>query len=168
MWVIFSRVYTMPTLVATLFPRILGSGAWQGFLGIRARFEIKRTIFYQWPEICYSYTAIYIYYLHSDTTSTWESSVLSLKIHHLILLIFLIPIYFLSDLKFLIDSYFSYQFYFLILSLGTGYSILKLVAEIRVAQRKRGGSMMRREAILLSFPALSKFWGWNFYKVGRM
>ena len=40
----FPRVYTSPTFVATPFPRILGSGAWQGFLGIRARFDIKENL----------------------------------------------------------------------------------------------------------------------------
>ena len=76
-WSIFSRVYMSPTLVATLFSCILGSGVWQDFLGIRARFDIKRGhSSYLWPDTCYIYITINIYYSHDDIEPTWELIVL--------------------------------------------------------------------------------------------
>jgi len=172
-----SRVYMSPTLIATRFRRILENGTWQGFLGIRARFTQGGPSSYQLPETSYIYTAIYIYYPYDDIDSIWNWS-FSLLVS--ISWIFDIPD-FNSSFKVTLVL-FWFLFFFLIHFSNFVSWIWPLHVEVgsryQSAQRKRVDlwyNEKRHESFIfsldlnfLSFPALSKFWGRNFYKVGRM
>ena len=142
----FPRVYTLSTLIVTLFPRILGSGAWQDFLSIGVRFTQKEPNSYRWPKISYIYTAINICYSQDDTESTWELIVVPLDIHFFEFFDISNPNS--SSRIIWITSYFypSSWFYFHEICLLSGYSMSKSVAEVRIVQRKHDGFMMCWEA----------------------
>ena len=168
----FPRVYTSPTLVASPLQRIFGSGAWQGFLGIRARFDIKwESSSYRLPEtsyitLQYTYripTRWYWVHLRIDcppfkTPSLWPFD-LSDRTSSLGV------IWISSWFLFFSDSIFPDLIFWNRLSHSEAGS------RNQSAQRKRGEVLMQWEAVrklhllpnlILSFPALLKFWGRNF------
>ena len=139
------RVYTSSTLVATPFSRILGSGMWQDFL-YQSQVRNKRIDSYQWPEACYIYNAINIYYSHNDNESTWESIVLLFNIHLLNLLMSPIPT-FLSErtVYFLLILIFHLGSISPILTLWTGHQN-QVDDKNQSAQRKHSGSIIHWKA----------------------
>ena len=125
-------------------------------------------------------TLQYTYTIHYDIQSIWKLTVLPLEILIFDLLISLTSTLVLSDLYFHLASCHPSRFYYLTLSLGIGYSLLKPVACIRVRSEsvvdlwcaEKRCEVCLSSLLILGFsyhpPALFEFRGWNFYKVGRV
>ena len=149
------RVYTSLTLIATQFPRILTSRAWHDFLGIRARFDIKGGLVLTGDLKHVIVTLQYTYITYTVILSPLGNQVLFLW---KFITWFFWYFWFQSLSKwseiFSLISIFHINYIFLILSLGIGYPMLKLVAEIRA----RSGSVVdpwcsekRRKSVISSF-----------------
>jgi len=105
--------------------------------------SLKQVIFIL--QYTHTHTHTHTHYSYNDFESTWKLIVLSLKIHFLIFCYSWFQLSFQSNFILLLDYKFISILFFRLLSLGNSYSILKLVVEVRVAQRNRGVPEKRRE-----------------------
>ena len=153
----FPRVYTSPTLVATPFPRFLGSGAWQGFFGIRARFANKTDQVHACDLKRVIITLQYTYRIHTMMLSplgNWLSSLwksISLTFRSLIAPLLL------EWSEFHLDSYSSLDSIFPDLIFWNRLSHSEAGSRDQSAQRNRGVPARRRGSLFVSVLVLDSF-----------